>query len=271
MLAYLGEHVGAPGYWRRSDDVADLASTPRPGFVIAIGHGRVRRRGRPDRRAHGARLRRRDAATAPPTAPATSSDNIFSGYGAIVDLVHLSLSLPLVLGVFLGAMLVARETEQSTNVLVWTQTGDPATLVAGQGRDSLIDRDACRERDRHRARHLVVGHAERGLRQPLRGRPVRHPEPRAGRVRIVRRCARARRRRAVPPCAPGHRRCRRHLHRRPCARLSVPPAPLHDRSDAPLRALREVARPVGIVDDARDVGGPKRPRDQRPHRSAGRL
>ena len=47
--------------------------------------------------------------------------NLFSGYGAIIDTVHLSLAVPLLFGAF-GAVLVARETEQSTNVLVWTQT-----------------------------------------------------------------------------------------------------------------------------------------------------
>jgi len=35
--------------------------------------------------------------------------NIFSGYGAIIDLVHLSIALPLLLGTFVGATLVARE------------------------------------------------------------------------------------------------------------------------------------------------------------------
>jgi hypothetical protein len=47
--------------------------------------------------------------------------NIFSGYGAIIDTVHLSLIVPLVFGV-IGAVIIAREVEQSTNVLVWTQT-----------------------------------------------------------------------------------------------------------------------------------------------------
>jgi hypothetical protein len=48
--------------------------------------------------------------------------NLFSGYGAIVDLVHLSIVLPVLLGAFVGVTLVAREREQATNVLVWTQT-----------------------------------------------------------------------------------------------------------------------------------------------------
>jgi hypothetical protein len=48
--------------------------------------------------------------------------NLFSGYGAIVDTVHLSIALPVVLGAFVGATLVARERENATNVLAWTQT-----------------------------------------------------------------------------------------------------------------------------------------------------
>jgi len=48
--------------------------------------------------------------------------NLFSGYGAIVDIVHLSIVLPVLLGVFLGATLIARETENSTHILLWTQT-----------------------------------------------------------------------------------------------------------------------------------------------------
>lgn len=47
--------------------------------------------------------------------------NLFSGYGAIVDTVHLTLIVPVAFAV-LGATLVARETEHGTNVLAWTQT-----------------------------------------------------------------------------------------------------------------------------------------------------
>ena len=48
--------------------------------------------------------------------------HLFSGYGAIVDTVHLTLVVPVLVGVFLGAILVARETEHATNVLVWSQS-----------------------------------------------------------------------------------------------------------------------------------------------------
>jgi disulfide bond formation protein DsbB len=48
--------------------------------------------------------------------------HLFNGDGAIIDAVHLSILLPVLLGVFLGAPLIAREVEQSTNVLVWTQS-----------------------------------------------------------------------------------------------------------------------------------------------------
>jgi hypothetical protein len=48
--------------------------------------------------------------------------HLFNGDGAIIDIVHLSVVVPVALGVFVGATLIARETEQATNVLVWTQT-----------------------------------------------------------------------------------------------------------------------------------------------------
>jgi hypothetical protein len=48
--------------------------------------------------------------------------HLFRGDGAIIDIVHLSVVVPILLGVFLGATLVSRETEHATNVLVWTQT-----------------------------------------------------------------------------------------------------------------------------------------------------
>lgn len=47
--------------------------------------------------------------------------NLFSGYGAIVDTVHLTVILPVVFGV-VGATLVSRETDHATNLLAWTQS-----------------------------------------------------------------------------------------------------------------------------------------------------
>jgi ABC-2 family transporter protein len=47
--------------------------------------------------------------------------NLFSGYGAIVDTVHLTLIVPIAFAV-LGATTIAREAEQGTNVLAWTQS-----------------------------------------------------------------------------------------------------------------------------------------------------
>jgi hypothetical protein len=47
---------------------------------------------------------------------------LFNGDGAIIDIVHLSVIVPVAPGAFLGATLIARETEQATNVLAWTQT-----------------------------------------------------------------------------------------------------------------------------------------------------
>jgi len=45
---------------------------------------------------------------------------LFSGYGAIIDTVHLTILVPVVFAAF-GATLIARETDAGTNVLVWTQ------------------------------------------------------------------------------------------------------------------------------------------------------
>jgi hypothetical protein len=56
------------------------------------------------------------------TNPCGFGGNLFSGYGAIIDTVHLTIVVPLLLGAFFGASLIARETEHATNVLVWTQT-----------------------------------------------------------------------------------------------------------------------------------------------------
>jgi len=43
-------------------------------------------------------------------------------YSAMIFLFNITVALPLVLGVFYGVTCIARETEQSTHVLTWTQT-----------------------------------------------------------------------------------------------------------------------------------------------------
>lgn len=47
--------------------------------------------------------------------------SLFQGDGAIIDLVNLSVVVPLLVGVFWGATLVGRELDTGTNTLVWTQ------------------------------------------------------------------------------------------------------------------------------------------------------
>jgi hypothetical protein len=47
--------------------------------------------------------------------------SLFQGYGAVVDLVSVSVAVPLALGIVFGSLLVARETDQATHVLAWTQ------------------------------------------------------------------------------------------------------------------------------------------------------
>jgi hypothetical protein len=46
---------------------------------------------------------------------------LFSGDGAIFDIVNLTMVVPLLLGLFWGAPLVAKELEDGTHSLVWTQ------------------------------------------------------------------------------------------------------------------------------------------------------
>ena len=71
---------------------------------------------------HMAHIYKNSLATCTANGTCNLVGNLFSGYGAIIDLVHLSIALPVMLGTFVGATLVAREREHATNVLVWTQT-----------------------------------------------------------------------------------------------------------------------------------------------------
>jgi hypothetical protein len=64
--------------------------------------------------------------------------NLFSGDGAIIDLVNLSAAVPLLIGLFWGVTSVGRELDTGTHLLVWTQSvrqrdwlrGKIATLLA---------------------------------------------------------------------------------------------------------------------------------------------
>ena len=166
-----------PEGWR--DDLAPVAAAPQPG------------RSSPARCSACSRWPcSSPACTWPTTTTAATRQcsagadcilvHLFNGDGAIIDIVHLSVVVPVALGVFLGAPLIARETEQATNVLVWTQTvtrrrwllGKVATAMASPPWSSAAHL---------RAGDVVVGNAQPPERRPLRGRAVRHPEPDPGR------------------------------------------------------------------------------------------
>jgi hypothetical protein len=48
--------------------------------------------------------------------------NLFSGDGAIIDLVNLSVAVPLLMGLFWGVTAVGREIDNGTHLLVWMQS-----------------------------------------------------------------------------------------------------------------------------------------------------
>jgi len=48
--------------------------------------------------------------------------SLFRGDGAIMDLVNLTVAVPLLIGVFWGATSIGREYDSGTNVLAWTQS-----------------------------------------------------------------------------------------------------------------------------------------------------
>jgi hypothetical protein len=49
-------------------------------------------------------------------------DSVLTGNRTVIQLINLTIAVPVLLGVFVGSTLIARETEQATNVLAWTQT-----------------------------------------------------------------------------------------------------------------------------------------------------
>jgi hypothetical protein len=53
---------------------------------------------------------------------ATLSESLFQGDGLIINVVNLSVVAPALLGLFWGAPLVAKEVDEGTHVLAWTQS-----------------------------------------------------------------------------------------------------------------------------------------------------
>jgi len=49
-------------------------------------------------------------------------DGLFNGDGAIIDLVNFTVVVPVLIGLFWGAPVVAREIEEGTHRLIWTQS-----------------------------------------------------------------------------------------------------------------------------------------------------
>ena len=119
-----------------------------------------------------------------------ASSVLFRGDGAIIDVVDGTLVVPLLLGLFWGAPMLAKEYEDGTQNLAWTQgvtrrrwlSTNIAVGVRG-GRRLGWSHDGPRQ--------LV---ARAGERARLALRHLRRPGRRADRLRDLRRCARDRRR-----------------------------------------------------------------------------
>ena len=73
---------------------------------------------------------------------ADGGGQLFSGDGAIMDVVNLTIAAPLLLGLFWGAPLVAKDFEDGSHNLVWTQgvTRQPACQSGASGDKSGIVR-----------------------------------------------------------------------------------------------------------------------------------
>ena len=77
---------------------------------------------------------------------ARAAINLFSGDGAIIDLVNLTVAVPLLIGVFWGATSVGREYDTGTNVLAWTQSVTRRHWLRGKMRDLAGVVGPCRVR-----------------------------------------------------------------------------------------------------------------------------
>lgn len=63
--------------------------------------------------------------------------SLFQGYGAVIDIVNVTVAVPLLLGIVFGSVLIARESEQATNVLAWTQGVTRGRWLASKAATSL--------------------------------------------------------------------------------------------------------------------------------------
>ena len=128
ILAYMGHDAPAPGGALSGDREERTMNQ----LVWRLHRNQVvlrrRRIGCPgrcswwSRASHGPRLPRASwPPVPPPRAVATDRVSCSSGDGAIFDVVNLTMVVPLLFGLFWGAPLVAKEFEDGTHNLAWTQ------------------------------------------------------------------------------------------------------------------------------------------------------
>ena len=139
----------------------------------------------------------------------------------------------------------------------------PRALAAGQGRLAAARRRRL-GRLRRRPGHLVVGTAQRALRQRVPGQRLRHAGHRPDRLRGVRRGARHRGGRAAAPDAAGHRRHPGRVRRGARAGRPGPPGALPDRGDHLLQPDQQLAAGLGILGARQRPGQQVRARPRGP-------
>ena len=112
------------------------------------------------------------------TQSCSDGGQLFSGDGAILDLVNLTIVVPLLFGLFWGAPLISKEFEDGTHNLVWTQGVTRQQLAEGQRVLGLSCRRSVGWSGRPRRQLVAVPrkHAVRAV------QCIRRPRDRAGRL-----------------------------------------------------------------------------------------